>query len=332
MGAVIFTKNYYVYILLLPVSTVIHNIFTSVVVDRAFPSIKPAGTIDRAVKRKIVHQLEGAFVGRLCQISRNSFDSIIISMYLGLSATAVYNNFFYILNALVSVMGIFTSSVAAGVGNSIATDSMAKNYDDFNKFNCIYIWIGGWCSICLLCFYQLFMRMWAGWGSVLQDRTMCLFVLYFFTLIMGNIRAIYTEAAGLWWENRYRSIMESVLNLLLNIWLGKIWGIDGVLLATLITIICINDTAGLKILFKHYFTEYSSGPVFFKTVYYFFTTMAAGFITHRIAAMISLPGFLQIVYICLVCLIVPNSIFFIAYFQTKYYKIASKWIKGMRWI
>lgn len=44
----------------------------------------------------------------------------------------------------------------------------------------------------------------------------------------GDVRAMYSEAAGLWWKNRYRAIIEAIANVVLNYLLVKRWGVYGV--------------------------------------------------------------------------------------------------------
>lgn len=57
----------------------------------------------------------------------------------------------------------------------------------------------------------------------------------------------------MWWEMRYRSIVETVANLILNIVLGYLFGINGIILATVISLFLFNFLWGASIVFKNYF-------------------------------------------------------------------------------
>ena len=121
------------------------------------------------------------------------------------------------------------------------------NYQTMKKINFIYMWLAGWCATCLLCLYQPFMRIWVGDELCFDFKTVVFFVLYFYLLKMGDIRGTYSEAAGLWWENRYRAILESVVNLVSNYMLVQFLGIYGVILATLLSLFFINFLWGSNI-------------------------------------------------------------------------------------
>ena len=73
--------------------------------------------------------------------SRNSFDNIVVSFLLGLSAVTIYSNYFYIVNALHGVFSVLIASTASSIGNSIATETKEKNFNDFFTVQTIYSWV-----------------------------------------------------------------------------------------------------------------------------------------------------------------------------------------------
>lgn len=119
-------SNYYVYIIMVPLSTIINNIITSKYVDNHFKEYRPCGKLSSEEIESLKHQIIGLFIGKLCVVTRNSFDSIIVSAYFGLVVTAVYNNYYYIMNAVVAIMAIISASIIPGIGNSIATETVEK--------------------------------------------------------------------------------------------------------------------------------------------------------------------------------------------------------------
>ncbi len=60
------------------------------------------------------------------------------------------------MTAIIGVMNIISTAIVPSIGNSIVTESVDKNYNDMNKFNFIYMWISGWCTICLALFISTF--------------------------------------------------------------------------------------------------------------------------------------------------------------------------------
>lgn len=318
--------NYYVYILFLPISTIINNLITSIWVDNKYPQYKADGKLDLETKKQVKTQVMGLCIGKMCLVSRNSFDSIITSAFLGLVTTAIYNNYFYIMNAVVSVVIIFSSSILPGVGNSMVVKPKDKNYDDFHKFNFLFVWLSGMATCCLLCLYQPFMEMWVGTDNMLSFSSACLFSIYFFAQMIGNIRAVYSDAAGLWWQNRYRAILEVIANIILNITLGKLFGVNGIILATIITVIIINFGMGSTVLFKYYFTNKSVLLYFANTIFYSVATFIACLCSLYVTNSIKIEGVLGIAIKIPICIIISNIVFVIIYSSTDVFKESKKWV------
>ena len=141
MLALILFRSYYIYCIAIPFATILNNVFIEYKAKKVFPEFIPSGKVENSEKKDIQKRVSGLFIYKVCGVFRNSFDSIIISAFLGLTVLAQYQNYYFILNAITGFMLIITSSMTAGVGNSIASESIEKNYNDFTKFQYIYMWI-----------------------------------------------------------------------------------------------------------------------------------------------------------------------------------------------
>lgn len=186
VAALIFARNYYLFIIILPFSTLLHNIIVSFMVDKYYPQYKCKGTVSKKCIAEIKKRVSGLLIQNICSTLRNTLDSICISMFLGLTMTAVYNNYFCVIYALRKFCGIIGSAITAGIGNSIAIDGVDSNYRILQKLDFLYMWIVGWSGICLLCLFQPFMELWMGTGLQLPFGVVALFVLLF-ECIDGNM-------------------------------------------------------------------------------------------------------------------------------------------------
>ena len=251
----IVAKNFYLYLGIAIVFTLINNLVTSVCVDKMFPEIKCNGNIDKMQIENLKKNVAGVLVYRICGTTRNTFDSIFISVFLNLTQAAIYSNYLYIMTAINSIMGIVNSSLLSGVGNSIALDSKEHNFNQMIKLNTAYLCVSGWVAVCMLCLYQPFMKLWVGEEFLYPSYVVFLFPLYFYMQKLGDIRSVYSDAAGLFWQNRIRNILESLSNIILNYLFVKLWGVFGVLLATVITIFVFGFFSSAVVVFKHYFEK-----------------------------------------------------------------------------
>ncbi len=249
------THNYYWFVILQILTVLASNIINSYYADKLFPQYCCKGKLSKELKNDIKQRVTGLMVIKIAAVSRNALDSIIVSAFLGLQAVAMYNNYYYIINALSSILLVLMNAIAAGVGNSVAVESKNKNLEDMRNINFLYMTISGFCLACLVSMYQPFMKIWVGDKFLFSEMIMILFSLYFILQKIGDVQAQYFDAAGLWWYGKWRGVIEAGFNLVLNIMLGYYFGVIGIVLATIITIVFINFPLSTYYTFKFYFKQ-----------------------------------------------------------------------------
>lgn len=320
--------NYYAYILIIPTFSIINNIRTAIVAKKLFPQYKPFGSLKPEVRASVKEKVKGLAIERVCGMSRNAFDSIFISIFLGLTQIAIYNNYFMIMSSINGFLAIFSSAVTAGAGNSVAADSQKKNHTDMMRMNFIYMWVSGWCVTCLICLIQPFMKLWMGEKLMLPLSSVILFCLYFYVQKMGDVRTIYVDATGIWWKNRFRSIVEAVTNIVLNFVLGMFFGVNGIIAATLISMFLINFCYGSRIIYENYYTEQKVSGYFIFHGKFAFVNALAALCSFCLCSLLPegiyfVSDFLLRI---LICLVVPNLIIFFLYRKSESYQDAVPWV------
>lgn len=250
-------KNYYIYIIFLPLFSILNNIIVALFSKKMFPQYFCRGKISTQQMEDIKKRVTGLMMNKIAYASRNAFDSVIVSAILGLEVVAMYNNYYYIINAIAALMRVFMSAIVAGVGNSMETDSRDKNMKDMRIINYIYMTGACFCFCCILNLYQPFMVLWVGKMYTFPFYIMFAFSLYFLVEKAENVVGIYYDAAGLWWYGKWKGFIEALLNLILNIVLCKFLGVFGIVLATIITIVLIGFFMTAQYLFKFYYRKKS---------------------------------------------------------------------------
>lgn len=246
-------KNYYIYIIFMPLFNIVNNLVVAVCSKKMFPYYFCKGKVDSQVLDDIKKRVAGLAMNKIAYASRNAFDSVIVSSFLGLQLVAMYNNYYYIINAVAGLMRVFMSAILAGVGNSIETDTKEKNLHDLRTINFVYMSIACLGFACIINLYQPFMKIWVGEEYLFSSYIMISFAIYFLIEKAENVIGIYYDAAGLWWKGRWKGFIEAVLNLFLNIILCKLFGVWGVVLATIITMMFIGFFLTTHYVFKFYF-------------------------------------------------------------------------------
>ncbi len=323
-------KSYYCYVIVLPLCTIINNVLLEKASRRVFPQIVPKGIISEEVKDEFVKQVKASLVNRVCDIARNSIDNIVLSSFMGLIAVAIYDNYFYIYAAVYGIMGIIVRAIQASIGNSLVRENVDKNYYDCKRFTFMFMWVVGWCTICMSCLYQPFMKVWMRGNAdlLLSTLDMLLFCIYFYVISMTYTKGVYLEARGLYHECRIWYILETIGNLGLNLILGYYWGISGILIATILTIIFINFVSGTSILFKLYFKK---SPCSFYLVHikYGLVTVGVGLITYGICNCINMSGVSEVIVKGIICAILPNLMYLCLYHRTNIFKDSTDIIKHL---
>ena len=325
----LFLKNYYLFIAVCILCTIINNTIVMFITNKMYPEYKCDGEVSDIEKKSIRKKVTGLMIQKICATTRNSFDSIFISSFLGLTIVAIYSNYYSVLNAVISFLGIISVSIVASIGNSIVLESKEKNYNDMKKFNFMYMWISGLATVLLLCLFQPFMKLWMGDNYLLPLSSVILLSLYFYSLKLGDIRSAYFEAVGLWYEGRFRALLETIVNIVLNYFLGKYFGVNGIILATIISIILVNFCYGSTIIFKYYFTNVSVIDYFKSQLYYSFATLVACVISFMICNQIDINPIMQIVVNVIVCLFISNFIYILFYRNKKEYIESKKFINRL---
>lgn len=313
-------KNYYIYIIVSPFITIGSNLMTAYFVDMLYPQIICIGEIDSEAKTKLVKKIKGMFLQKIGNVVLVSADNIVISAFLGLSPLALYNNYYMIVTSLFGILVVIMNSIIPSIGNAINTKTLNQNYDDFSKFNFIYVWIVSWFSVCLLCLYQPFMLLWMNNKSLmLPNKIVFLFVCYFFVYKWMDMNYVYQEAAGLWWENRYVPIIAAIVNLTLNIYLVRIYGLSGVLISTIISILLVYDIGYIRIIFNVLLKK-DPKKYIIRQFYYAIVSILVMCFTYKICLFININSFQEIIIKGIICIFIPNLIFVVFYHKLPEFK------------
>ncbi len=305
--AIVVFRNFYLFAFVMLGCTVIYSVLLQVITQKKYRDYYPEGQIDEGSRKDIRMQIAGLSIGKVLGISRNSLDTLIISSFLGLTIVGQYNNYFYIFSTLISVAWVIIGAVQSSVGNSLVSETKEKNFHDLMKMECLFSIMLSVATACLFTLYQPFMRIWMGQSMVFNDRVMYLFVIYFYAMGINGVRNAYFFALGLWWRAKWILISEATLNLILNVLLGKIFGIYGVLFATIITIIFLNYLGITKLLFREYFI-FGFKKYLINRVYYTIITISICIVAKVACSFVTDTGYMGLIERLIITLIISGGL------------------------
>ena len=124
--------------------------------------------------------------------------------------------------------------------------------------------------------------------------------------VTGITVILYKDAAGIWWEDRFRPYVCMVVNLVLNIYLVQRIGVSGIILSTVFSL-CISIPWENYTIFKNVF-HCSSGEYYLKMLSYAATMAVGGIGCFWICSRFA-DGIGWFFVRGIICLIVPNVCF-----------------------
>ena len=324
--------NYYLYVIVMLATQALTNIVTAVCADRLYPQFKPRGKVDKVQVQRINQRIRDLFTSKIGSIIYDSADTVVISAFLGLTALAVYQNYFFISKSITGIIAVVFAACTAGIGNSIVVESKEKNYQDLNKFTFIITWIAGFCSVCLLCIYQPFMELWVGKDLMLSLSAVVCFVIYFYVRQFNSLFNLYKDASGMWHEDRFRPLVAALTNLVLNLILVQFIGIYGVVLCTVFSILCVGMPWLLHNLFTIIFDKKHMWHFVGRLAKYTFVVFVSCVVTYVICSRFNTSPVPTILVRGAICLIVPNLIYYLVFRKTKEFQqslqLVDKMTKG----
>ena len=233
-------RNYYNYVVIMLATQAFTNIITAFVADKMYPDYQPQGKLDKEEIKGINQRIKDLFTAKLGSVIVGAVGTIVISAFLGLKVLAVYQNYYFIMNAICGFITVIFGAVTAGIGNSLITESIEKNYSDFKKLSFIICFILCICCCCFIGLYQPFMKLWVGEGLMLSFDYVIIFCILFYLLELAMVWATMKDAAGLWHADRFRPLIGALLNLALSIILVQYIGLYGIMLSTIISYVFIS--------------------------------------------------------------------------------------------
>lgn len=298
-------KNYYAYVIWIPIFTIIENVVNAIYAKRIYPEIKPIGKANKQDIKEVFNNVKNLFGHKLANVVTNSADTIVISSFLGLNMVTIYNNYYYLMSAVSGILDIIYQGILAGIGNSIASESKEKNKKDFFKFYFINAWLVGWCTICFICLFQPMIKLWMGADLMLNFSSVILLGIYFYVWKIRQSILTYKDAAGMWKIDRLKPYIEIIFNLTINIVLVNIIGINGVIISTILSMAIISIPWETKAFFNKYLNE-NIIEYYKKLTLYIFITIIGCIITYFICNLIVIEGIIGFIVKIIICTFVPN--------------------------
>lgn len=311
------TKNYLLYLLIQICFTIMHNIITSRIATHQFSFLKSKNTIplDKNEKHALFKNVKALLLHRLGGFFVLGTDSIIISKFISLTANGLYGNYTLIIKSINNFTGLIFTAITSSVGNLCASNSCSKMLDIFNKINFLCFWIAAFCSACLASLMTPFIGLCFGSKNELDISITLIIILNFYLTQMRYPVQVFKNALGLFWQDRWKPLVESIINIIISIILVRFIGLLGVLLGTAISTISVVLWVEPRIVYKYGFKV----PVinyFKKYLIYLLLTVVVCYLNYQACNLIKWGGIVGFAVKVVISAILPNALLFVLFHKT----------------
>ena len=317
-----FTKNYYLYLAIKIIIRIKENLIITTLANKKYQYLleKNIKNIDKKIEKDIFTKVKALFFHKIGGFIVLGTDNILISKYLGLAVVGLYSNYYMIINAIQTLFSQALVALTPSVGNLLVKENKNKTFEIFKKIRFMNFWIATFTSVCILNMMQQFITIWIGEKYLLADVVLIVLVFNFFQKMMRNSYQTFKEAAGIYYEDRYVPLFESIINIVASIILVKIIGLPGIFLGTIISGFVLWFYSYPKYIYKKLFDRRIIDYLK-ETISYILLFVIIAFITFKISSLVIIDNtFIKLLINTLICMIIPNLIMLMIFFKSDNFK------------
>lgn len=324
-----FTKNYYLYLTIKIIIRLIENLIITILANKKYPYLleKKIKNIDKRIEKDIFTKVKALFFHKIGGFIVLGTDNILISKYLGLAVVGLYSNYYMIINAIQTLFSQALVALTPSVGNLLVKENKNKTFEVFKRIRFMNFWIATFTSVCILNMMQQFITIWIGEKYLLSDVVLIVLVFNFFQKMMRNSYQTFKEAAGIYYEDRYVPLFESIINIVASIILVKIIGLPGIFLGTIISGFVLWFYSYPKYVYKKLFDR-SYKDYLKETLGYIILFIVISYLTYYINNIYLVNNiYFEFVKNILIAIIVPNILMLLVFIKNDNFKYYIQLIK-----
>jgi O-antigen/teichoic acid export membrane protein len=217
-------------------------------------------SLDLETKKNAVKNIKAMFMHKIGDVLVNTADSIIISAFIGVFILGKYSNYTTIMTSMVEVITLFFTPLTSIIGHMYVQEDnkqVIKYFNFFHTFNFIIglVFFLGYYSIIdnlvVICFGNK--------DLILQKTISFVITLNNFIQFLRKAALLFRTAAGTFYYDRWKSLIEGIINIVLSVLLVKIlpdnYKVVGVIVATIITNLLICHIVEPHVLYKYAFKQ-----------------------------------------------------------------------------
>lgn len=314
-------KNYYLYLAIKLLMRILENVVINIIANKKYPYLleNNAKKLDSKIAADIKQKIKALLFHKVGTFIVSGTDNILISAMFGISYVGLYSNYFMIINTVSSLLNQAFNSITSLVGNLIVLAEKKHQLKVYNNLHFINFWVATFTSTAILLIMEPFIKIWIGEEYLLSTSILFVLVLNYYFTSMRVIFNLFKDAAGIYYEDRFVPLLESVCNIVLSIIFGKLFGLVGIFIGTLSSQFILHFYSYPKYVCKKIF-DMDYKRYYMQFAKYFITFVLCAGISYLVSMNIQVQNlFLEIFAKAVVAVVVPNLMIVVLYRKSSEY-------------
>lgn len=179
-------------------------------------------------------------VHSLCSAIVYNTDYILLGKFQNLKDVTLYSSYLMLINFVLSIPLRAINSLGASLGNLLTENDLKKLKQVFLELFTVTFYIASICGVIIYYTVSDFIVLWLGKDFLINRISVLMLVLIFIHSLTRQPVSILVNSSGLFKETRQSVLIEMILNFSISLLLVKKYGIEGVILGTLLAHIFSN--------------------------------------------------------------------------------------------
>lgn len=266
-------KNLYVWVFIEFLFGIIGCIILNWKINKEYPWLKTSKTKGKLLLKQypdIIKNTKQVFIHKIKDFMLGKSDELFIYAFVSLKMVAYYGNYMMIVSKISLFFSSLFDGIYAGVGNLVAEHNIANTQKVFWEMMTLRHFVAGFMSFTLYFLLEPFITIWLGKEYVLDHNIIIMISIYQYISSSRGAVDMFNHAHGLY-ADTWAAWVELLLNVGITILFGLKYGIIGILLGKVISVLIIivfwKPYYLFKSGFKMPYKKYWSGAIRFYCIF-----------------------------------------------------------------
>lgn len=237
----LYTGSFYIYLSIELLFGIVNAIILNWKIDKTYPWLKSEIKLGRQLFKKypeISKYTKQIFAHRIGGVVQGQLTPVLIYSFVSLPVVALYTNYILLTQKVENLISATINSTSAAVGNLIAEGDKDKILKVFRELLALRMFIAFIVTACIYTLSSPLVSLWLGKEYILSNSVVALIAILSGLGIARGVLDQFCYGCGLF-ADIWAPYAESIIMVVFAIAGGSQWGLPGVLLGPLASIIII---------------------------------------------------------------------------------------------